>query len=331
MKTCVIGSYPKIPAQEGQPSVRAALHRFERRQIGPRQLEDTFRAVTGRTLELFTREGLDLITDGQIRWNDLLDPVARDIDNLDAAGLERYFDNNFYYRQPVITGRLSWAGGTLAEWTRLALDQAERPLKVALPGPFTVLLLSRNTSYADEQDLLNDLIEVLRLEAESVAALGVAEIQWDEPALVQPPRTSSLLTPDTVTRALTALCADAAYPQGLALYYGDSEPLWDLLSRVPVQRVYLDLVSAPRMRERLSRETFLSPDQEVGLGLVDARSARLETPGDVAWAGPILTRQGTDRVWIHPNSGLELLPPDRAAAKVGLLRPLAAALGSAVR
>lgn len=310
MRLTVLGSFPKIPAGSG-PSVRTALNRFERREIGPRALEETFRAVTRQTLSLFSRAGLDSVTDGQIRWGDLTDPLCRDVDNLVAGGLQRYFDNNFYYRHPIVVGRLQWQGGALAEWTRQAAAIADRPLKVAIPGPLTVWALSEDQSYADRETLLADLVEVLSLEAESVVASGAAEVQWDEPAL------AAGLVPevDLARSVLTDLLThDLGAPQSVALSFGPASPWLDLLAALPAARVYLDLASDPKALRRLETERL---PWEVGLGLLDARDVRLEPLAEtVAQVEAVAAHQGSDRVWLHPNAGLEFLPPDRASAKV---------------
>jgi 5-methyltetrahydropteroyltriglutamate--homocysteine methyltransferase len=317
MKATVLGSYPKIPAGPG-PSVRAALNRFERREIGPRELEDTYRAVTRRTLAIFAEAGLTTVTDGQIRWNDLTDPVVRDVDNLVPGGLERFFDNNFYYRQPTVVGRIQWQGGVLAEWTRLARADTTRPLKVALPGPVTVLALADDRSYGDSSTLLADLVEVLALEAASVARAGAVEIQWDEPAAVVD---SPVAPADAVAAWKTLVAANPDVPQSLALYFGLQGAWLDRLTTVGVGRVYFDLVSDPALLQRLATERL---PFEVGLGLIDARDVRLEPPEEtIRHIAAVSAVQGPTRVWLHPNTGLEFLPPDRAAEKVRHLGTIA--------
>lgn len=311
MKITVLGSYPRIPAGAG-PSVRTALNRFDAGQITPWELETTVRAVTRSVLELAAEMGLDTTTDGQIRWHDLLDPIVRDVDNLRPGGLQRYFNNNFYYRRPEIVGRLAWAGGALAEWTRIARAlYPDVALKVALPGPFTVAQLADDLSYRDRARLLADLVDVLRLEAESVARVGVAEIQWDEPALVagNPPPTGEV---EAVLRDLAV--GPWACPVSLAFYFGSLTPYLDVLARLPYARVYGDVVADPTLATFWSTETV---PYEVGLGLLDAREVRLEAVDAVAeTVAAVVARQGRDRVWLHPNAGLEWLPPDWARRKV---------------
>ncbi len=325
MNTTVLGSYPKIPAHAG-PSVRQALQRFERRAIGPRELEDVFQAATRRALDVFSAAGLTRVTDGQIRWSDLADPVVRDTDNLVHGGLQRFFDNNFYFRQPTVVGRLQYQGGVLAEWTRLAVGAADRPLKVALPGPLTLLSLADDRTYHHREHFLADLVEVLALEASSIARAGAVEIQWDEPAAAAGVPTD----PAEAIAVWTSLIAgNPAVEQSLAFYFGPAGSWLDHLPDTGVHRVYLDLVAEPTLIDRLSAEAL---PFEVGLGLLDARNVRLEDPLAVALAvARVSRRQGAGRVWLHPNCGLEFLPPDRAEAKVKWLGSVAGRIDEEAR
>jgi 5-methyltetrahydropteroyltriglutamate--homocysteine methyltransferase len=311
MKITVLGSYPRIPAGAG-PSVRTAWNRFDRGQITPAELEATVRAVTRSVLDLAGAVALDTTTDGQVRWHDLTDPVSRDIENLVAGGLQRFFNNNFYYRKPAIRGRLSWTGGALAEWTRIARElRPDVPLKVTLPGPITLADLSEDQSYGDRSRLLADLVAVLRLEAESVIRAGAAEVQWDEPSVVAGPAVPAAEVLQ-VWRDLVP--AHRAVPESLALYFGSASPWWNTLAAAPFDRVYLDLVADSGLLGQLSAEEV---PFEPGLGLLDAREVRLEQVAEVApQIEAVLRRQGAERVWVHPSAGLEGLPPDWAQRKV---------------
>lgn len=309
MKTCVLGSFPKIPSRPGA-SVRTAIQRFEKGSISPRELFQTFREVTERVVNLADAANLDVTTDGQIRWYDLFDPLARDIDNFRPAGLLRLFDNNFYYRHPVITGRLQFVGGTLTAWTREAVTVSRIPIKVAMPGPFTMLSLSEDKSYQDRVQLLSDIVEVLRLEADSLTGTGAVEIQWDEPALAA----SDDFEAADVRQVYSALTEKAVIPQSIALYWGQAGRWLPVFEGLSVARVYIDAVSDPDVMDRLAATEW---PFEVGAGLLDARNVREENADEIARRiEPVLRRQGSDRVWLHPSSGLELLPPDRAERKV---------------
>ena len=320
MKIAVQGSYPKIPSGAGA-SVRTQIQRFDRGVGSPTDLDQTYREATRRVLNLAAEVGLDLTTDGQIRWNDLFDPIVRDVDNVYSEGLLRLFDNNFYYRHPVIRGRLAFQGGTLRYWSEQSVAMSKVPLKVALPGPFTFMGLSEDQSYHQSDRLLQDLLAVLKLERESLAGIGVAEVQWDEPSLSR----DRALDKGYVKEVLATLTAEASLPQSVALFWGQGAHAWlEALADLPLRTVYLDAVADPAVIPALAETEW---PFAVGVGAIDARNVRLESPSDLArQLEPIIRRQGNDRVILHPTSGLELLPPDRAEAKVRRLAEVRAAV-----
>lgn len=325
MRITTLGSYPKIPADNG-PSVRTAIQRFERRSIGLTQLEQIIRDRTRHVIQVAEAHRLDMTSDGMIRWNDMFDGVVRDVDNVQSAGLLRFLDNNFYYRHPLIRGRLSFQGGVVRWWLTQAVGMSKAPLKAILPGPFTFLQLSQDDSYHNRQALLDDVVEVLRLEAHSLLDTGIQEIQWDEPALAYYPEWDIREVKET----LTALTKNLAVAQSLALYWGPGVHRWiEPLATTGFSRLYLDAVSDAEVVPRLAAEQ--SP-VEVGLGLIDARQVKKESVWDlVKQLEPILRVQGESRVWLHPNGGLELLPPDHAEGKVQVLAQVRDAVASAPR
>ncbi len=315
MKTTVMGSYPKILAGSG-PSVRSAIQRFEKGLITPTQLFETYSEVTRRVLDQAFSANLDRTTDGQIRWYDLFDPVVRDLDNVHSAGLIRLFDNNFYVRHPLITGRLQYQGGTLAAWSREAASYSRVPLKVALPGLFTFLDLQEDTSYGNTDNLLADLIDVMRLAVRHLASTGVVEVQWDEPSLAY---SSSSWSASRVQEAYkTLMDPEVEIEHSIALYWGKSSLWLDTLSQLPLSRISCDAVSEPRVLDILAVDKL---NVAVGLGVIDARNVRMEAPEElIRIVEPVLRQQGDERTWIHPSCGLEFLPPDRAEQKIHLLR-----------
>ncbi|PSR34595.1 MAG: synthase [Sulfobacillus benefaciens] len=325
MRITTLGSYPKIPADHG-PSVRTAIQRFERGSIGPTQLEQTIRDRTRHVIQVAKAHRLDLTSDGMIRWNDMFDGVVRDIDNVQSAGLLRFLDNNFYYRHPLVRGRLSFQGGVVRWWMTQAVGVSTIPVKAVLPGPFTFLQLSQDDSYHNRQALLDDVVEVLRLEANSLLDTGIQEIQWDEPALAYYPGWDI----GEVSETLAHLTKDLSVDQSLALYWGPGVHRWiEPLAIAGFSRLYLDAVSDPEVVPRLSSEQL---PVEVGVGLIDARQVKKESvPELVKKLEPILRVQGESRVWLHPNGGLELLPPDHAEGKVHVLSQVRDAVAIAPR
>ena len=94
-------------------------------------------------------------------------------------------------RHPAVFGPLGQHGGpwpsTKLEFARTLTD---RPIKVALPGPY---LLTRTMwmdclepqAYATRELLADDIVRVLREELHFLLAAGAACVQFDEPVLTE--------------------------------------------------------------------------------------------------------------------------------------------------
>ncbi len=62
-------AYPKISSDRGEVNIRNALNRHEKGKIDDDSLEEAFRETIRGTLREQNEAGLDLVTDGLIRWN----------------------------------------------------------------------------------------------------------------------------------------------------------------------------------------------------------------------------------------------------------------------
>ena len=321
VETTVVGSYPK-PPDEGRPfSLRRTLHALELDQARP---EDLARVQDDLVAEVIAEQeaaGIDLVTDGAVRWDDLLTPFARSMSGFEIGGLMRWFDNNVYYRRPVCVGPVEWRGPASVEAYRQAASVATKPVKAVIPGPITFARLSVDEHYGVYEKFVLSLARVLAQEAFELQAAGTPVIQIDEPALLSAPEDL-----DLARRALSAMTAEISASETLLMtYYGDAKRLGPELFRLPVDGFGLDFVAGPENDELLAT----LPDG-VGLeaGVVDARNTKLETEAELTGAiGGLAERLGERRLRVGPSAGLEFLPREKARAKLERLASAARKVG----
>ena len=147
MKTTVIGAYPKVGDDHASQELRRALHRRDREEISEAELEQVYDATTRVAIAEIEAAGVDVTNDGQIRWDDLLAPFARSWSGVERGPLERFYDNNTYFRQPVITGPIATDGQSLVRDYTFAQGVAKTRLKAAVPGPLTFATLVAQDDY----------------------------------------------------------------------------------------------------------------------------------------------------------------------------------------
>ncbi len=319
MKTTVVGAYPKI--SDEHQDLRRALHKLDRGELDEAGLATVLDETTAWAIGDIEAAGIDVINDGQVRWDDLLAPFARAWRNTERGPLERFYDNNTYFRQPVISGPIETDGQTLVPDFRKAKAIAKREVKAAIVGPLTfATLTAEDKHYKDLEARTLAVADALAAELRGLKAAGATLVDVEEPALAARPELVAL------ARAAFDRLAKAGVPLALYAYFFPNTDLVQALAEFPVAQLGLDVRSretSPRAIDRLE-----VVKQTVVLGVVDARNTRIETPRELGELVDAALRQvGIDRLWLSPTTGLEFLPHDVAVKKLGALTDAARVTG----
>lgn len=312
MKTTVVGNYPKIPDPPAPGRWRTSVEKVQRGEMSPDDLHRVEDEVTIEVLREQAEVGIDVVTDGQIRWEDGLTYFARRLTGFTINGLQRYFDTNIYYRQPVVTGEVTWREPIAAPDYTFAAAHSPRPVKPVVTGPLTLAALSRDEFYGNRDQLVMALAAALNSELRAIAKSGATLIQVDEPGLlVQRDRFP------VFRRAMEALWDGVDARRALYTYFGHIDGLYPAILDLPVDLLGLDFVAGARNWEVIRRARFT---KDLGLGIVDARNTRLEIPDEIAAA----CRRAAEIVpasslYVGPSAGLEFLPRRVARGKLEAL------------
>ena len=311
MRTTVIGAFPKISDDPGGQQLRQALHRQDRGEIDATALEAVYDGVTERAIRELESSGIDVINDGQIRWDDLLAPFAAAWGGVHRGPLERFYDNNTYFRQPVIEGPIRSDGQTLVPAYRHARSIATRELKAAVCGPITFATLAIDTHYRSLEERTIAVAEAIAAEVGGLGAAGATLVDVEDPGLVFAPRHVEL------AREAYARIARAGVPLALQAYFFPADRILETIAGFPVAQVGLDVRSR---QTTVLRRLDAVKDKAVVLGIVDARNTRLESPRELAaLVEEALKLVSAERLWLAPTTGLEYLPHAVARAKLAAL------------
>ena len=66
--TTMVGNYPKLGPGSKAPNLRTAINRGDRGEMTAEQVQGVKEEVTAEVIQDQIRAGLDLVTDGLIRW-----------------------------------------------------------------------------------------------------------------------------------------------------------------------------------------------------------------------------------------------------------------------
>ena len=271
-----------------------------------RMLVEAAREVIG------DQTGLDIITDGQLTWDDYLASVATGFEGVKMGGLIRFYDNNTYYRRPTIVGNVSNKKTLLKE--NLDLLKKLNPgakTKAVVPGPYSLYRLSEDKHYNSPEECITALSRAIKAE---VKALDADYLQIDEPSLsYEMDKGLFPLVNDELKKLVKAVKGKTI----IATYFGDLTTCMKEIAELKADYIGVDCVSHKNNFELVVQSGITN----LQLGLFDARNTKLE---DEILMKDRIEILGSDKIIISTNCGLESLPRKYAMRKLALLRKIAA-------
>jgi len=305
------GSYPRIGTTPDKQRLRNEYARLEKGEISEADFAKVQDEVTKEVIEEQRRAGVELVTDGQIRWYDQISHFVRKLSGCEINGLLRLFNTNFYFRQPIVTSKVRWTEPIVAGEFTFAKKISKVPIKPVVTGPYTLAKHSINKHYHDFPSLVADFALAISQEVKELTKAGAKIIQLDEPAILKNPQDFELLE-----SAVEKINKNRGRAQlALYTYFGDAADLYDKLQSLPIDVLGLDFTYGPRLPKII---TDSGAEKELALGLIDGRNTRLEDEKDVAkTATRILKAVKAERAYINPSCGLdEYLPREVAFEKL---------------
>lgn len=305
------GSYPRIGSTSGEQILRRTIAQRDRGE----KTDANVRAAEDHMVSLALRDqrdaGIDVVTDGLIRWHDPVSHLAGKLDGIRINGLLRYFDTNFYFRQPVVRGKIERSRPLMINEFEWAAKRSAQPVKPVLTGPYTLTRLSLRDGEAGNSDvLLMSYAEALGAEIQDLAAAGARLIQVDEPGLLRHQAALPL-----AHEALSMVAAHKGHAElALATYFGDAAPVYSALQALPFDALILDFTYSPKLPEVIETE---GSTKVLGFGLLDGRNTRLEDQAAVTrQLERMLAKVKPEQNYLTTSCGLEYLPRDRAQLKL---------------
>jgi 5-methyltetrahydropteroyltriglutamate--homocysteine methyltransferase len=318
LPTTVIGSY-SVPEWLGR-----LKNDFYQRRISQRYLDEIHEMAIKAAVVDQQRAGLDIVSDGELRRDNDIDYLLARIPGVEIP--QRAKADYFDYYDAILRRPLQHQDGEslgLAGDFRFVREQTDLPVKVSLTGPFSLARRIRNEAYPDHADLVRELALMLAAEAGELARAGATMLQIDEPFLAGSPEDVAV-----AIEAVNIVTAGADVSWSLHVCYGNryARPLWeghyDFLFPA-VKQTSVDVLALEFARTGDSDLVLLEQhdwDHGLGLGVIDVKTPRVETPEQVAARiRRALTFVPPERLVINPDCGLRHLPPDIARAKLAAM------------
>jgi 5-methyltetrahydropteroyltriglutamate--homocysteine methyltransferase len=312
----------------------AGIAAAQRGEFGPADLDELLADGVDLAIRDQEEAGIDVITDGEMRragfftaefYRHLTGVRALPSDRLLGAG-----GHDQQHRFEVLEAITAPSGlGVVGEYTA-ARARTSRPLKVTLPGPYTLsgrLRTGPGEVYATRVAAAEAFVPILQAELRGLVAAGATIIQVDEP--------SPAIHPDAPAD-FAALFNAAIEPAvgkarlGAHLCFGNFlgrplaarsyRPIRDAMLGFHVEELVLEFANRELAEVDVLRE-LTDAGRDVAAGVIDVKNYHLESADEVAARIDAVLATGVpaDRLTLVPDCGFSQTARWATTAKLNAL------------
>ena len=273
---------------------------------------------------------IDIPTDGEQRRENYIHYHCRNLAGIDFVNLTNKVHRNgaAVADLPTINGKIEPRGNHfLNRDFTIAQNFSNRPVKITVPGPLSIIDTTANNYYATERALAFDLAAALNFEIRALADAGCKYIQLDEPLFVR--KVDDALAygvecldrcfdgvPADVTRVMHMCCGYPGHVDDEDYLKADPDCYFQLARAIDgssVQQVSIE--DAHCLNDLALLENFDST--AVILGVITIASSKIETSEYINQRLELaLQHIDADRLLAAPDCGLMMLGRKLALAKL---------------
>ncbi|MDY6779969.1 MAG: 5-methyltetrahydropteroyltriglutamate--homocysteine methyltransferase, partial [Halobacteria archaeon] len=118
------------------------------------EVEEVFERGREEVVGIHDDAGIDLVTEGQLSWDDILAYPATRIDGVEMGGIVRFYDNNRFYREPKVVDEIEHSGEMTVQQYESASVVSDARVKPVMAGPYSLAELSEDEHYGDDDGYL---------------------------------------------------------------------------------------------------------------------------------------------------------------------------------
>jgi 5-methyltetrahydropteroyltriglutamate--homocysteine methyltransferase len=312
--TSLVGSYPQPDwlidrdrlAGRFPPRVRATeLWRVDEPLLRGAQDDATELAIADQVAA-----GLDIITDGEIRRESYSNRFATKLEGIDIDNPGMALDRSGHPNPvPRIAGEIRRVTPVLLDDLAFLRAHTDKPVKITIPGPFTMTQQAQNDFYADDRSAALAYAAAVNEEIRDLFRAGADVVQLDEPYLQARPEKAREFGLEALNAALAGIEGTTA----VHLCFGYAA----IIHERPSGYSYLPELAGATVSE-VSIETAQSDldcsvltalgTKTIILGVIDLSTDEVETPSVVATRiRRALPFVAAEQIVIAPDCGMKYL------------------------
>jgi 5-methyltetrahydropteroyltriglutamate--homocysteine methyltransferase len=321
--TTLVGSYPQPdwlidrPKLAGRfpPRVRAKeLWRVAEPWLREAQDDATLLAIRAQEAA-----GLDVLTDGEIRRESYSNRFATALEGVDVDNPGTALDRSGHPNPvPRIVGRIRRRHPVLVEDVGFLRAHTTKPIKMTVPGPFTMSQQAQNEHYPSEAAAALDYAVAVNEEIRDLFAAGADVVQVDEPYLQARPEKARQFGLAALNRALEGIAGTTAVHLcfGYAAIIHQRPSAYSFLPELagcPVRQVSIETAQSNLDCAVLTK----LGGKRIMVGCLDLDDMAVETPAAVvARIKRALAHVAPEQVILAPDCGMKYLPREVADGKL---------------
>ena len=265
------------------------------------------------------RAGLDIVTDGEMRRESYSNRFANALSGIDLENPGEAIDRTGKsVPVPRVTGNVSRREPVEVPFVEFLKSHTDKPIKLTLPGPFTMSQHAQNDFYADDAELAMAYAEAVNDELRDLFAVGIDIVQLDEPYVQARPAEAR----DYALPAIDLALAGATGSTVLHVCFGygkhvadkpDGYAFLEELDSCLADEISIECAQ-PRLKMQLVEGL---PSKKIHVGVIDLRDISIETPETVAARiEGALEFLPEDRLVVAPDCGMKYLSREIAYSKL---------------
>jgi 5-methyltetrahydropteroyltriglutamate--homocysteine methyltransferase len=334
--TTVVGSYPQPNWLIDRDKLGSKVPRIRMPEIwrvDPKFLAEAQDDATRLAIRDMEAAGIDIISDGEIRRESYSNRFATALEGVDIDNPGTIV-NRIGTRStvPRIVGPIERRRPVEVADVEFLRQNTTKPIKITLPGPFTMSQQTVDEHYGDEEALAMAFADAVNEEMRDLAAAGADVIQIDEPWLEARAEKARRYAVAVIDRALAGIEATTVVHVcfGYAAAVSDKPGAYSFLAELADSAAAQISIEAAQPKLDLGVLEDLA-GKSVMVGVIDLGSPDVETPEIVATRiRAALEHIAPERLIVAPDCGMKYLPRDRAFAKLRALSDGAAIVRAAL-
>lgn len=288
-------------------------------RIAPEWLEQAQDDATLLAIREQERAGLDILTDGEMRRESYSNRFATALEGVDLDNPGTVISRSgATVPVPRVVGKIRRKHPVEVRDVQFLRANTDRPIKITVPGPFTMTQQAKNDFYPSEEALALDYAAAVNEEIRDLFTAGADYVQIDEPYMQARPDAAREYGLKALNRALEGASGTTA----VHLCFGYAH----MVKGKPGSYAFLEELAGTSANQ-ISIETAQPnldcsvleklPGKTIILGVLDLGTHEVESPETVAArVRRALPYVNPERLILASDCGMKYLPRESAFGKM---------------